>query len=111
MTRFRFDTKEQICWKALNNEMGLSDAAEALIHLDPSLQDPFSFIYPEAAILEEMLAELRENPQNREVIENKYREPVISTFNILLDIFTMPDVPYEQTKQFPIPRSLPQERD
>lgn len=111
MTRFRFDTKEEICWKALNEEMSLPEAADALIHSDPFMQDPFSYVYPEAEILEEMLSELWKHPREREAIENKYREVAMNAFNNLLDIFTTPDVPCQEMKQYPIPRSSPRNRD
>ena len=88
----------------------MPDAAELLVH-EPSMQDPFSYIYPDAQILEEMLLELRKNPKEKKSIESRYREPVIRAFNALIDIFTTPDIPYEQSIQLPISRSTPQDSD
>jgi hypothetical protein len=101
---------EQICWQALNGEMDIFDAADALANPDCYAGVELSHEYPKAKVLEEMLCELAQHPQEREAIMNKYKVPAMKAFYQVLEILTSPPIADEEPpKQHPIPRSASQD--
>ena len=90
--------------------MDMFDAADALANSDPYGESELSWEFPEAKVLEEMLWELWQHPQERETIANKYKEPAMRAFSYVLDILTSPPVSEEEPpKQYPLRKSAPQD--
>lgn len=104
MARQEFLSPEQICWQALHGEMGLAEAARRIT--DQYTECALSDVYPDAAVIEEMLGAIRQDPNNQQAIENGFREAALLSLEKLLDEFTTPDMPYEE-RTYPIPRAIP----
>ena len=79
---------EVICWKVLNNEIGLVEGANALLETEEDFE--YSEFYSEAQVIMEMVYEIYSHPNEREAIEAKYRDAVIDAFAEILDISTSP---------------------
>ena len=103
-----FIPPEVICWQALNGELGLIEAAEALIYGDYTGEECFEDVFPEAEVLSEMLDEASRSDAQT-AIESTFREKALAAFEKLLDQFTTPHTPYVEPPHFPLPRSTPQE--
>jgi hypothetical protein len=106
------------CEKAIAGEVTLTKAADALdcyVAHETQADLELSEMYKEAGVLQMMLDEVRQHPQQREAIEARYKEQALVALRAMIDELTHPWWRDARTliepKKYDIPRSSPQELD
>jgi hypothetical protein len=78
----------ETCTKALARQISLTEAIHAIEYSDPECQDSIYSVYPEIEILSSLPQEVEWFPDQREQIEDIYRERANLVLQWLLEEFT-----------------------